>query len=473
MGKVYKTSRKYACPYCNEKLDRNKLVDHIDKEHEELIPEGYTSSRLVYDIVNGRNHGTCMICKKEVYEWNDKLNRYNNLCGSKKCRDEVRRIALERHIRVYNKPTLLDDPEHQEKMLEHRKIANKYTFSDGGVVGYVGKYEKKTLEFLDKVCNIRSDEIQSPGPILEYEYNGKKHYWITDIYYIPANLIIEVKDGGDNPNRRSMPEYREKQIAKETMITELGKFHYIRLTNNDFAQLLDILADIKMGIMDNDFETKKIHINEEVNAIVGMKGGAYIVPYGLNNIFDRIDGIGIRSTESDKTFMVDKDNIKLVDNEEFKDLKKRVFKINAPREKVNELMSKLSSYKKEDGIDALMYSYRALSEMTNKNIENCIDLVTKTDCTIVPVDETFERIENGIYNLAMSRSDISLNETFNGLPVMKSVAIRKCNLGYYAQIVDERFPISSGYYDSPTDIEQTVIDNLQNEYEMFRRSRND
>lgn len=253
--KVYKTSRKYSCPFCEAKLPRMELIDHVEKEHEALIPENYTATRVVYDSINRTDHGTCMICKKPVYTWNEKTSRYDNIC-SEKCRKEVRRIALERHIKVYNSPTLLTDPGHQEKMLANRHISGTYKHSDGASITYTGKYEKATLEFMDKVMNIPSKDIQMPGPILEYEYNGETHSWITDIYYIPANLIIEVKDGGNNPNNRNMPEYRGKQQAKEIMITELGKFNYLRLTNNNFSQLLEALAEIKYENMDRKDATE-------------------------------------------------------------------------------------------------------------------------------------------------------------------------------------------------------------------------
>ena len=160
----YKTTRKYKCPYCDFKAVRVDLVDHVDKEHSNLLPEGYSAARAVYDFINGRNYNTCMICREKVYKWNDKCHRYYNLCDKPKCREEVRRIALERHIRVYNKPTLLNDPEHQEKMLANRKISGTYTFTDGGKVSYTGKYEKNTLEFIDKVLEIPSRDIQAPGP---------------------------------------------------------------------------------------------------------------------------------------------------------------------------------------------------------------------------------------------------------------------------------------------------------------------
>lgn len=266
--KVYKTTKKYACPFCEAKLNRMDLISHVESKHEALIPENYSATRVVYESINKTDHGTCMICKKPVYEWNEKLSRYNNLCGSDKCRAEVRRIALERHIKTYNTPTLLNDPEHQEKMLANRRISGRYNHSDGGKFIYTGKYEKATIEFMDKVMNIPSKDIQMPGPTLEYNFRGEKHRWITDIYYIPANLIIEVKDGGSNPNNRSMPDYRAKQVAKEEMVTELGTFNYLRLTDNNFAQLLEVLAEIKYENMDQSEAPKVVlNINESVRLL--------------------------------------------------------------------------------------------------------------------------------------------------------------------------------------------------------------
>lgn len=297
----YKTSRKYKCPYCDYRAQRADLVDHVEKEHQDLLPEGYTAARAVYDFINSKNYGICMICKEKVYKWNDKINRYYNLCEKPECRKSVRDIALKNHIKVYNKPTLLNDPEQQQKMLANRRISGTYIFTDGGKITYTGKYEKNTLEFMDKVLEIPSRDIQAPGPTLEYEYNGTIHKWITDIYYIPANLLIEVKDGGSNPNNRSMEDYRNKQIAKEEMVTNIGTFNYIRLTNNDFVQLLSIFAEMKIEALNNENPKATIHINEEVGGL--PKNGppeAYIIPYGMNNVFD---GFAYGDSEDDDIYI--------------------------------------------------------------------------------------------------------------------------------------------------------------------------
>lgn len=253
-------AKQYKCPYCEYRNEKEKLIDHIEKEHEDMIPENYTSARLVFNLINKKDHGSCVVCKKET-EWNEDVYRYNRLCNNPKCREEMRKSYEKNMIKVYNKTTLLNDPEHQQTMLANRRISGKYKFQDGTNHTYTGSYERKALEFMDKVMNIKSSDIMCPGPKFEYEYEGKKHIWITDIYYIPLNLIIEVKDGGSNPNNREMISYREKQIAKENMITKLGTFNYLRLTNNNFSQLLYIIADLKMKMLDND-SRKSIHINE-------------------------------------------------------------------------------------------------------------------------------------------------------------------------------------------------------------------
>ena len=57
-----------------------------------------------------------------------------------------------------------------------------------------------------------------------------------------------------------MPEYRAKQIAKEKMITDQGEYSYIRLTNNEFVQLLAIFAELKKISMEPDPHTiSRIH----------------------------------------------------------------------------------------------------------------------------------------------------------------------------------------------------------------------
>ncbi len=249
--------KRYKCPYCEYRDYRSGLIDHVEENHSEMIPKGYTPSRIIYNTINKKDHGTCMICHKET-KWDEDKQRYNTLCENPRCKKEYVKIVRSRMVHKYGTYNLLNDPNFQKKMLENRSISGKYKFQDGGSIGYVGSYEKKFLEFMDQFLHIKSYDIISPGPNIPYMYKGKEHVWITDFLYEPYNLVFDIKDGGDNPNTRDMKEYREKQLAKEKAIAEYGDYNYIRLTDNKFDQLISIFMELKEKVDDKPI----IRINE-------------------------------------------------------------------------------------------------------------------------------------------------------------------------------------------------------------------
>jgi len=270
--------RKYKCPFCSKSFERPKLASHIDKHHDDMLnpDKGYTANRIVFDICNnkepiGAGQGVCRICKKPT-EWDENSVRYKSYC-SEKCKQQARENYKNNMLRVYGKTTLLDDMEWQEqKMLANRSISGKYRWSDGTYKTYVGSYEKKFLEFCDNVLKINSEDLLTPGPTIYYEFEGKEHTWITDAIYLPYNLVFDIKDGGDNKNNREMPEYRAKQLEKEKFITDQGEYNYIRLTNNEFVQLLTMFAELKESYM-NDTEPKtisRVHEHTGPASIGGM-----------------------------------------------------------------------------------------------------------------------------------------------------------------------------------------------------------
>lgn len=457
MKNTYKTPKKYKCPFCNLKDTRSNLIDHVESDHEELIPEDYTASRCVYDSINGKNYGICMICKNKVYEWNDKINRYYNLCQNPACKAKVREIALNRHLKVYNKPTLLNDPDQQEKMLANRKISGVYTFRDGGKHTYTGKYEKNALEFMDNVLDIPSTDIQSPGPVLEYEYNGEIHKWITDIYYVPANLLIEIKDGGSNPNNRSMKSYREKQIAKEKMITNLGTFNYIRLTDNDFSQLLSIFADMKNGALTEENPSVRIHINEEVGGLPpNNPPEAYIIPYGMNNAFS---GYAYSDSEMDCIATISSNNsIEMIDDDEFNkkyDVGDKLFyKESDIKEKMSLIHKLLSENKVVEGplvfaeclLGRRMINYKDIlySESFRYFSKNKEDNICKL-------------IENGICNIEFEFDDGVIES-------IEYVSISRSSKGYYAFTPKDFYLMSAYFSDLDSLKNSNVIDIMNDAY---------
>ena len=255
-------ARRYKCPYCEYRDERPKLIRHVERKHADMIPEDFSAAQLVYDHINGtEGHGVCRVCKGPT-RWNG--FKYNVLCDNPKCKIALRELYKKNMLRVRGTYNILTDPEQQKRMLAARKISGEYHHSDGGVIGYTGEYEKKFLEFIDNYLQIPSGDILSPGPTIEYTYEGKKHFYIADFLYLPMNLIIEIKDGGDNPNGKkdgAMKSSVEKTIEKERVITDKGVYNYLRLTNNQFEQLIDVFMAIKEKLMNGEDE-KTIKINE-------------------------------------------------------------------------------------------------------------------------------------------------------------------------------------------------------------------
>lgn len=288
----------YKCMYCDNRFTRSDLVNHVAEEHEDLIPKDFTPLRLVFNYVNKKPlsyHGKCTECGGKT-PWDENKGRYDRQCGKKACHDSYVKKFEENMVNKRGVKRITSTEEGQKKMLANRKISGTYTMQDGAKKTYTGSYELKALEFMDKVMNLKSDDILCPGPTLEYKFNGETHMYITDFYYQPYNLVIEVKDGGKNPNTRSMPEYRAKQIEKEKFIIKNTNYNYLRLTDNNLAQLLSVFCNLKMQMVENTGE-RVIKVNEGVvseamNALLSGKvlglrdSDAYIVNYMQHNTFN-------------------------------------------------------------------------------------------------------------------------------------------------------------------------------------------
>lgn len=255
------TERRIACPLCRRKDFKDKLIRHIEKDHEDIIGD-MSAEQFLYDKTHPGS-GKCIVCGNKT-DWNEKTGKYHRLCSNPRCKEEMRAKFKKNMIRVHGKVSLLDDAAHQAKMLANRSISGTYVYSDGTKFTYTGSYEHKAIEFMDKVLHCSSKDIIMPGPVIDYtDQYGNSRQWITDIYYVPYNLIIEVKDGGDNPNNRQMDEYRAKQVSKEAELIKLGEYNYLRLTDNKFVQLMEVLALLKdQEINEPNTDNKVIRINE-------------------------------------------------------------------------------------------------------------------------------------------------------------------------------------------------------------------
>ena len=286
-----KSKKTYKCPYCDFRAVKEKLIRHIDSKHDDMIPEDFTPTRIVFNIINKKEYGTCIECKKET-RWNEEKCRYERLCDDPKCHASYKKKVEERIKRIYGKTSreLLLDPNQQTKMLANRRISGTYKWEDGSLSTYTGEYERKALEFCESF-GFSSSDIITPGPVIKYQFEGKEHMWITDIWIVPYNLLIDCKDGGNNPNNRPMKEYRAKQIEKEKAVAADGRYNYLRLTDNNFKQLIEVLTLLKLQLLEDNRDERIIKINEAMfSDIAGFMppsniDSVYIVNYMKKNMF--------------------------------------------------------------------------------------------------------------------------------------------------------------------------------------------
>lgn len=280
-------TRRYLCPYCNKRIEKEKLVSHLSRTHAKELPELFTGARAAYHIMNKRPleySGKCRVCGSPTF-WDEKKARYNFLCEKPACQKAwVNKMKSTMGDKMgSNRPTAT--PEGLAKMLAGRKISGTYKFKDGHEFTYTGSYELEVLKFLDQVLDVKSEDLQAPGPILQYKFQGKNHLYITDFYYLPYNLIIEVKDGGLNPNtNEQFALTRAKQMAKENFIINNTDYNYLRLTDKDLSQLFTVFAELKLNMEEEDNRIVRVH----EDAVISERGlDTIIFDFGNVLVYDK------------------------------------------------------------------------------------------------------------------------------------------------------------------------------------------
>lgn len=266
-----KKRKRIKCKFCDFIcFTEEDYASHIEKEHSDMIPEDIDVWQFIYFLKTSKTHGNCVICKSKT-TWNKNTGKYNRFCSNPKCKEKYVEIFKNRMVGKYGKTTLLNDPEHQKKMLQNRKISGEYLWRDHhSKSSYTGSYEKSFLEFLDTVLNFDPTDVITPSPhTYWYDYNGKKHFYIPDVFIPSLNLEIEIKDGGSNPNThhklQSVDKVKEK-IKDDTM--KKAQFSYLKITDKNNKEFLDYLITIKN--MGNTEIVKYDVINESVESGVNI-----------------------------------------------------------------------------------------------------------------------------------------------------------------------------------------------------------
>jgi hypothetical protein len=255
MAKKRRIYCKFCDFFCYEPSD---FVSHLERAHDDEIPEDMTAWQFAYFLRTGKSQGSCIMCKHKT-DWNEKTHKYNRFCNNPKCKEKYREIFKDRMIGKYGKTTLMNEPEMQRKLLAGRRISGEYTWSDRVHKStYTGSYERSFLEFLDNVLDFDPNDVICPSPhTYYYIYEGTKHFYIPDMFIPSLNLEIEIKDGGDNPNMHH--KIQEVDKVKEALKDEVMKsstFNYLKVENKNNVKFFDYLEKAKS----NSFNGIEEHI---------------------------------------------------------------------------------------------------------------------------------------------------------------------------------------------------------------------
>lgn len=235
----------YKCPFCNYKYENKfSLYSHMETKHQDQL-RGMSATQVYFNFKNKKTKGSCIICKKET-KWNGTTERYERLC-SETCVKKYRELFKKRMIKARGTDNMLNDPEHQKKMLANRKISGEYIWKDKCKTPYVGSYELDFLNFCENYLGFKSTDILGPAPqIFEYDDNGKKRFHIPDFYIPSMNLIIQIKSGTNK-------HYRERDIGKELIVDKLvsnSPYNYFKILDKNYNSFEKYFRDF-------DFNEKK------------------------------------------------------------------------------------------------------------------------------------------------------------------------------------------------------------------------
>lgn len=245
------------CVYCSRTFkDLMDIGNHIESKHPDSIPENMSGVQAYVIEKSGKTHGTCVVCHSSTL-WNPKTNKYKRFCENPKCKEKYREEFKKRMMAKYGKTTLLDDAEHQKKMLANRKISGTYVFQDGSKHTYTGSYEREFLEFLDIALEWDSSDIMTPSPhIYHYVYEDVSRFYIPDMYIPSLNLEIEIKDGGDNPNTHHKIQQVDKvkeKLKDEAIRSNIG-INYLKLYNKEHDKFIQYLRLVQIQVFNNKSE---------------------------------------------------------------------------------------------------------------------------------------------------------------------------------------------------------------------------
>jgi len=256
--KIYK----FRCPDCQLKFTSiESLINHIDEKHKDKIPDGISTKRYIFNRKYNKTIGECVIDKLETL-WNEDKGHYERYC-SDRCRLIARRRFVNNCKRTLGTENPAADPEHQMKAIKGRSNSGVYTFKSSGIIGYSSSYELDFLKFIDEDMSIKSSEIEQCSIIFNIIMDNVKKFHIPDFYMPTYNLIINIKDGGDNPNNNpnvAGDGHLRQRLADASIITN-GHYNYIKIVNKEYANFVNLIELITKKSFSSESNLKNVIIS--------------------------------------------------------------------------------------------------------------------------------------------------------------------------------------------------------------------
>lgn len=239
------------CYYCKKYFQRKgQAMDHLERMHaDELVRDGISSAQACYLTTHPDIHGRCVVCGKPT-AWCDRAGKPHRICGSQACKNKLAEAYNRNRDAALgmSQHDLMSNMDHQQEMLNSRRIHGVYKFSDGGAIDYIGKLEKNFLWFLDTVMDFKSTEILPSPEVFTYKdtREGVDRQYVPDYYLINYNLLVEIKDGGEkvNTNPAFLETTRYKVAMKDKAMREQTKYNYIRIGGTNYGPFMETLYKI-------------------------------------------------------------------------------------------------------------------------------------------------------------------------------------------------------------------------------------
>lgn len=296
------------CPYCSKYFSKKQAaIDHINKYHGNYLErDGMDAAQALYFSTHGTLKGKCMCGCGQDTEWNYKTGKPYKVSNNPQCRERLRRQAVTNHKKIYGTETLLNNMEHQREMQKNRPTAGKYKFSDGGEVGYLSSLEQNFLQFCDKVMEFTSNMVQESPETFTYKdpNDGKEHQYIPDYYLPDYNLLVEIKDGGENPNTNPafIKETKYKVALKDEVMRKQNRYNYIKIVDKKYGPFMEILYKISRSETDYKSPGRTIavitehalmDVEESLNMnVFDYNSGGYLLVVKPSNS-DIVIGVGL------------------------------------------------------------------------------------------------------------------------------------------------------------------------------------